>query len=79
MEAPSHSFLAGPTLEMAALPADVREAKAALKRANEERARGYRDKVSACRQMLIESQRTLNLLYEKNKRLAAGTEGKRAM
>ena len=72
--------------EMSTLLADIAKAKtrvdkaeAALERAEEERARGHRDEVSACRQMLIESQKTLNLLLEMEKRLAAEREaGERA-
>lgn len=53
--------------------ADVRKAKAALERAEDERARGTRDEVSACRQTLNNMTAILNLLYEKEKRLTAGT------
>jgi predicted phage gp36 major capsid-like protein len=68
---------------MASLLADIAKAKtraekaeAALERAEEERARGEatRDDVSACREILIEDKKTLNLLLEEKKRLAVGQQ-----
>ena len=50
-----------------------------LKRAEEERARGIRDEVSRKEQILIGAQATLNLLYEKEKRLTAGAAGECAV
>ena len=65
--------------EMALLLARIAKAETRVDKAEaaleEAEARRDRDEVSACRQILIGSQTTLNLLYEEKKRLTAATAG----
>jgi hypothetical protein len=72
----------GPIDELAALlvkietaETDVDDAEAALNKAKERDPEGTGSAVSRKEQILLESQKTLNLLYEEKKRLTAGTAG----
>ena len=85
METPSDSSPVGPSSEMAALLAriaeveeDVRDAKKAMKRAEQRDPEGTGSEVSACRQTLNTMGAILHDLYEEKKRLTAETAGERA-
>ena len=82
MSAATGSSAVGASAEMATLLNDIAKqktrvdkAEAALERAEARDPAGTGSEVSACRQILIGAQTILHDLYEKEKRLTAGTAG----